>query len=111
MRWASVTVSPIAAGGETEANTLNIVAEDAVNAVKLELKLSIKKGGLVLVEQTVTNIDATDNPDAAALTVNWLANPPGPQPGGTPPCRCRVGPTPLPSSPVVGLLRSSLVPP
>ena len=72
VRWASVTVSPIAAGGETEANTLNIVAEDAVNAVKLELKLSIKKGGLVLVEQTVTNIDATDNPDAAALTVNWL---------------------------------------
>ncbi len=72
VRWASVTVSPIAAGGETEANALNVVAEDAANAVKLELKLSIKKGGLVLVEQTVTNIDATDNPDAAALTVNWL---------------------------------------
>ena len=72
VRWASVTVSPIAAGGETEANALNVVAEDAANAVKLELKLSIKKGGLVLVEQTITNIDATDNPDAAALTVNWL---------------------------------------
>lgn len=46
-----------------------------MNKVRLNLKLSLKKGGLAMVEQTVSNIDGAnggENSENEPLTVNWL---------------------------------------
>ena len=56
VRWTSVTTFLAAEDRETEATAITVAAEDSVNKVRLNLKLSLKKGGLAMVEQTVSNI-------------------------------------------------------
>ena len=75
VRWTSVTTFLAAEDRETEATAITVAAEDSVNKVRLNLKLSLKKGGLAMVEQTVSNIDGAnggENSENGPLTVNWL---------------------------------------
>ena len=75
VRWTSVTTFLAAEDRETEATAITVAAEDSVNKVRLNLKLSLKKGGLAMVEQTVSNIDGAnggENSENEPLTVNWL---------------------------------------
>lgn len=75
VRWTSVTTFLAAEDRETEATAITVAAEDSVNKVRLNLRLSLKKGGLAMVEQTVSNIDGAnggENSENEPLTVNWL---------------------------------------
>lgn len=44
-------------------------AKDAVNLVELDVRLSLAEGGLVLMDERITNIDMEHE---EPLTVNWL---------------------------------------
>ena len=68
-RWTVVNAATISEGG-CHATAIAIQAEDEINEIALEFKLSLVKGGLAIVEQTVTN-RAADRAEAP-LTINWL---------------------------------------
>lgn len=64
VRWTAVETQ-VAEGGYE----LLVHAKDAVNLVGLDVRLRLAEGGLVLMDERITNIDMEhDEP----LTVNWL---------------------------------------
>lgn len=70
VRWTSVTTAVGAHDGAQEgaSDVLDVHAEDAVNAVALDMRLELAAGGLLLAKATVKNI----SDDAEPLAVNWL---------------------------------------
>lgn len=64
VRWTAVETQ-VAEGG----HELLVHAKDAVNLVGLDVRLSLAEGGLVLMDERITNIDMEHE---EPLTVNWL---------------------------------------
>lgn len=64
VRWTTVETQVAHSGHE-----LLVHAKDAVNLVELDVRLSLAEGGLVLMDERITNIDMEHE---EPLTVNWL---------------------------------------